>query len=73
MGAWLIMLAAALGLMVWGQRLTIIDEIYSLAVYAMGILMLILGLSFAPTTVPILLGVLALVWLQFRFSSSQIR
>ncbi|MBX2863505.1 MAG: hypothetical protein KTR27_08110 [Leptolyngbyaceae cyanobacterium MAG.088] len=70
MGTWLIMLMAALGLMVWGRRLTIVDEIYSLAAYAMSILILIFGLVMAPENMALMLGVAALGWLQFRFSKS---
>ncbi len=68
MGTWLMMLVVALLLMVWGRWLTIIDEIYSLAVYTTGVLILIFGLIMAPGHIPILLGAFALGWLQLRFS-----
>lgn len=68
MGTWLVMLVVALVLMVWGRWLTIIDEIYSLAVYTTGVLILIFGLAMAPGHIPILLGTVTLGWLQLRFS-----
>lgn len=60
----LVMLAIALGLGVLGNWLADIDEVYSLAVYAMGILLFFWGLAIAPSATPLTLGVLALGWVQ---------
>ena len=70
MSTWLVILVAALGLMVWGRRLKIIDEIYSLAIYTMSILTLIFGLTLAPDIVSLILGLVTLGWLQFKLSKS---
>lgn len=68
--SWLMILLIALVLMLWGRWLTIIDEIYSLAVYTTSILMVVLGLAIAPSNIPVLLGILALGWIQLRLSKS---
>jgi len=61
-----ILIAAALTLIVLGNRLVRNDEILGLAAYISSIVMAVGGLFVVPSITSISLGLLALGWLQLR-------
>ena len=63
---WILLIALAFGLALWGQQLSATDEVYALAFYSASALSAIWGLAIAPSLIPIVAGVLALGKLQGR-------
>jgi|GEM_PF-2952717 len=61
-----ILIAAALTLIVLGNRLVRNDEILGLAAYISSIVMAVWGLFVVPSITSISLGLLALGWLQLK-------
>ncbi len=54
----------ALGTTVLGYRLRHLDEVHSMALYSVGLLSGIWGFSLVPSAVQIMVGALAIGWLQ---------
>ncbi|MEM9482707.1 MAG: hypothetical protein AAGA83_03355 [Cyanobacteria bacterium P01_F01_bin.116] len=50
---------------VLGYRWRHLDEVYSMALYIVGVLSGIWGLSLVPGTVQLMIGAIAIGWLQF--------
>lgn len=61
---WLMLVAIALVLLLMGNRLSPVDEVYALAVYSAVGVSALWGFALAPTPVQIILILTLLVWLQ---------
>ena len=58
---WLLL---ALSVTVLGYRLRHLDEVHAMALYVVGLLSGIWGLSLVPSTVQLMIGAIAIGWLQ---------
>lgn len=63
---WSILFAAALIFATLGKQLKPADEVYGIAVYSAGIWSALWGFAIAPTLAQIMLGAIALGWLQLN-------
>ncbi|MBF2080049.1 MAG: hypothetical protein IGR76_16405 [Synechococcales cyanobacterium T60_A2020_003] len=69
--SWLVLLIAACGLMVLGRWLAPKDDVYAIAVCSVSVLLGLWGLAIAPISIPIVLGLLTLGWIQVKTVNSQ--